>query len=59
MKKELTKAQKYDALLKRYHRLCDKSKVEVLLEALEYMQQYNGRTISDCIVLAQGGGYRD
>lgn len=31
-----------------------RNKVEILWEALEYMQQYNGRTRIECIGLAMG-----
>jgi len=31
-------------------------KIDILWEALDYMQQYNGRTRFDCIRLAMGYG---
>jgi hypothetical protein len=34
-----------------------RNKVEILWEALDYMQQYNGRTKVQCIGLALGYSY--
>lgn len=36
----------------KYENLSNKKKVEVLYNALFIMQQYNGRSIEDCILLA-------
>lgn len=49
----------YNQLLEKYNKYSYKKKCEILLEAIEYMQQHNGRTVSDCIVLAMGGEYAD
>ena len=40
-----------EEILDNYHNLSNKYKVEVLEIALSYMQQYNARTIKDCIIL--------
>jgi len=37
-----------------YNKLSSPKKVEVLRSALDYMQQYNGRTKTDCIIYAMG-----
>lgn len=39
-------------VMKSYHGLTYEKKVEVLYEALKYMQAYNVRSIRDCIILA-------
>jgi hypothetical protein len=44
-------------VIKQFDLLSNKLKVEVLLTALSYMQQYNGRTINECIVLSMGYEY--
>lgn len=38
--------------LEKFEKLSNIKKVDVLFSALEYMQQYNGRTINECIKLA-------
>lgn len=48
----------YEKLLDRFEKMSNKNKVEVLYTAIDYMQEYNGRSISDCIVLAMGGGMK-
>lgn len=35
-----------------YDNLTSKIKVEVLYSAISYMQQYNGRSVDECISLA-------
>lgn len=40
-----------DALLI-YESLPDAQKVNILYDALDYMEQYNGRSKADCIILA-------
>ena len=32
----------------------DKKKVDILLSAIDYMGQFNGRTVYDCVALAMG-----
>jgi hypothetical protein len=41
-------------ILTKYEKLSLKKKIEVLDEALDYMQQYNGRSKLKCIALAIG-----
>lgn len=38
----------------KYNKLTKDEKIEVLYEALNYMQQYNGRTRFLCIAIAMG-----
>lgn len=38
----------------KYDKLTNKQKIEVLYSAIDYMQQYNGRTNFLCIALAMG-----
>lgn len=38
----------------KFDKLSNKKKVNVLFDAIDYMQQYNGRSISECICLAMG-----
>jgi len=40
--------------LELYEKMSYKKKVEVLWDALDLMQQYNGRTRYECIALALG-----
>lgn len=49
----------YNKLLEKFDSYTDKTKVKYLMIALDYMQQYNGRTVNDCIVMAMGGDYAD
>jgi hypothetical protein len=57
--KKLTKAQINDIFIN----MPLKEKYSVLWDALDYMEQYNGRSKMDCIILAMGyksdnsGGY--
>lgn len=44
---------KTDAILK-FDKLSYKLKVEILVVALDFMQQYNGRSKTTCIALAMG-----
>ena len=39
-------------LIDSFGRLKAESKVVVLLSALDYMQEYNGRSVRDCIALS-------
>ncbi len=39
---------------KEFGTLSDKKKINVLYSALDYMQQYNGRSVFYCIALALG-----
>lgn len=41
-------------LLNKYNKLSGKRQALILWEALDYMNQYNGRTRADCVVLAMG-----
>lgn len=43
-----------DYILKKFNRLSNSKKVDVLYEALDNMQQYNGRSKFDCIAMAMG-----
>lgn len=43
-----------DQVICKFDKLSNAKKVEVLFDAIDYMQQYNGRTISTCICLAMG-----
>lgn len=43
-----------DQVTSKFDKLSNAKKVEVLFDAIGYMQQYNGRTISTCICLAMG-----
>ena len=38
----------------KFHKYTDAQQVEILLEALDYMNQYNGRSKVQCIALAMG-----
>ena len=38
--------------VEKYESLSDKQKVELLWLALDYMNQYNGRTKTECLTLA-------
>ena len=53
------KEEDYDKLLEEYYKSTYKKKTAILEEAICYMQQYNGRSIRDCIVMAMGGDYKD
>jgi hypothetical protein len=48
--KNLTSAQMY----KKFENQTYKKRVSILLDALGYMEQYNGRTQLQCIALAMG-----
>lgn len=41
-------------ITKEYNNLSDAKKCEILYEALDYMQQYNGRSKNLCIAMAMG-----
>lgn len=43
-----------EEISRKYEALSLKKKAEVLYEALDYMQSYNGRTRFQCIALAMG-----
>jgi hypothetical protein len=47
----------YYKLLDTFEKMSNKKKVDVLIDALDLMQQYNGRSKQDCIVMAMGGDY--
>ena len=49
----------YDKLLEKFVRLPNSKKIDILSDALDEMQYYNGRTINDCIVIAMGGSYTE
>ena len=44
----------FNELLEKYDKSSNFKKVGILYEALDYMQQYNGRPKNDCIILAMG-----
>jgi hypothetical protein len=44
-------------ILEKYEKLTYKKKVNILLSALSFMQQYNGRSTEDCIELAMREEY--
>jgi hypothetical protein len=44
----------YSELRAMYNKLTCKEKIVILTEALDYMQQANWRSKSDCILLAMG-----
>ena len=50
----IEKPKHYEEVLTEYNKLSLKKKVSILNGAIEYMNQYNGRTRSDCIFLAMG-----
>ena len=55
MSKESNKGMlSLDEIVEVYYKLDCSSKVKILLEAMEYMQQYNGRSKSECIALSMG-----
>lgn len=41
-------------ITKEFNKLTKDKKIEVLIEALDYMQQYNGRSKTLCIAMAMG-----
>ena len=43
-----------DQIQEEFTRLPNHQKIEVLYEALDFMQQYNGRTRFMCVALAMG-----
>jgi hypothetical protein len=47
----------YDKVLEKFSTLTKKKQVDVLFSAIDYMNQYNGRTTNDCIVLAMAKDY--
>ena len=55
MKSEQEERVERKKLLDKYEKLSYQKKFEVLWSALDYMEQYNGRSKYDCIVLALGG----
>ncbi len=44
-------------ILAKYNKLPSTKQVPILYEALNYMQQYNGRSRADCVCLAMGYQY--
>lgn len=42
------------SVIDKFEKLSNTNKVEVLFGALDYMQQYSGRSIGTCICLAMG-----
>jgi hypothetical protein len=54
MEKVNVRTTTYAQLDCKYDALCLKDKIQCLEELLEYMQQYNGRTIKTCIFMAMG-----
>jgi len=44
-----------DEMICKFDKLPNHKKVLILFDALDIMQQYNGRTKQDCIILAMGG----
>ena len=50
MKKKYTKSE----ILRKFNALSWKDQSNVLYDALDVMQQYNGRSKSQCIVMAMG-----
>jgi hypothetical protein len=43
-----------EEIMSKFHKLSYKKQVAILYGALDYMQQYNGRSINDCIIFAMG-----
>lgn len=43
-----------EKIIDKFEKLSNKEKIPILFEALEYMQQYNGRSVNDCIIYAMG-----
>jgi len=43
-----------DDIRRQYEKLSSRKKVEILYEAIDYMQSYNGRSKILCIALAMG-----
>ena len=54
MKKEKIGPKTNKEVLSLYAKLSDSKKVGMLWEALDNMQQYNGRSKQDCIIYAMG-----
>lgn len=48
------KARTFEGIVKVYNRLPNKVKLELLWEALDIMNAYNGRTKWACIIIAMG-----
>lgn len=48
---------KQSEIMPKYYELSDKEKTKILFEALDYMQEFNGRSKYDCICLALGYMY--
>jgi hypothetical protein len=44
----------FNEVLIKYNKLSSSKQVTILWDALDYMQQYNGRTKSECVILAMG-----
>jgi hypothetical protein len=44
----------YEEISKKFFNLTKNKQIDILYEALDYMQQYNGRTRFECISLAMG-----
>lgn len=54
MKTTLEKHYTHDQIAKEFSKLTQVKQIETLYEALDYMQQYNGRTKMLCIAMALG-----
>jgi hypothetical protein len=54
MKTTIEKYYSNNELLMEFNRLDDKQTVSVLYDALDYMEQYNGRSKFTCIMMAMG-----
>jgi|TARA_R110000851_G_scaffold131429_1_gene265312 hypothetical protein len=54
MKTTLEKNYTHDYIAKEFSKLTQVKQIEVLYEALDYMQQYNGRSKTLCIAMALG-----
>ena len=54
MKTTLEKYYTHNQIAKEFSKLTQVKQIETLYEALDYMQQYNGRTKMLCIAMALG-----
>lgn len=48
----MKKAKTIEQVIKKFEKLSYKNKCEILLNALGFMQQYNGRSENECIAMA-------
>lgn len=48
----MPRKKNYENYLRKFNRHSAKRQVEILWSALDFMNQYNGRTREECIVLA-------